>query len=46
MTTDCHDTSVNDAASGGALANPHCFTGTTLVGVSTEAFNTSFDHLI
>jgi len=34
VTTDCHDTSVNDA-SGGALANPHCFTGTTLVGVST-----------
>ena len=31
VTTDCHDTSVNDA-SGGALANPHCFTGTTLVG--------------
>jgi predicted porin len=34
VTTDCHDISVNDA-SGGALANPHCFTGTTLVGVST-----------
>jgi hypothetical protein len=34
VTTDCHDISVNDAT-GGALANPHCFTGTTLVGVST-----------
>lgn len=34
VTTDCHDTSVQDAT-GGAIANPHCFTGTTLVGVST-----------
>jgi predicted porin len=34
VTTDCHDISVQDA-SGGALANPHCFTGTTLVGIST-----------
>lgn len=34
VTTDCHDISVEDA-SGGALSNPHCFTGTTLVGVST-----------
>jgi predicted porin len=34
VTTDCHDISVQNA-SGGALANPHCFTGTTLVGVST-----------
>ena len=34
VTTDCHDISVNDA-SGGALANPHCFTGATVVGVST-----------
>lgn len=32
VTTDCHDAS---DASGGALSNPHCFTGTTLVGVST-----------
>jgi predicted porin len=34
VTTDCHDASVQDAT-GGAIANPHCFTGTTLVGVST-----------
>jgi predicted porin len=34
VTTDCHDTSVQDAT-GGAIADPHCFTGTTLVGVST-----------
>jgi hypothetical protein len=34
VTTDCHDTSVQDAT-GGALSIPHCFTGTTLVGVST-----------
>jgi len=32
VTTDCHD--ANDA-SGGALSTPRCFTGTTLVGVST-----------
>jgi predicted porin len=32
VTTDCHDAS---DASGGALSSPHCFTGTTLVGVST-----------
>jgi predicted porin/outer membrane murein-binding lipoprotein Lpp len=34
VTTDCHDIGVDDA-SGGALSAPHCFTGTTLVGVST-----------
>src|SRR5579862_2491776 len=34
VTTDCHDISVQNAT-GGATANPHCFTGTTLVGVST-----------
>jgi predicted porin len=34
VTTDCHDISVQDAT-GGAISNPHCFTGTTLVGVST-----------
>jgi predicted porin len=37
VTTDCHD--ANDLAggssSGGAFASPNCFTGTTLVGVST-----------
>jgi predicted porin/outer membrane murein-binding lipoprotein Lpp len=33
VTTDCHDASLT--ASGGALANPHCFTGTTIIGVST-----------
>jgi len=32
VTTDCHD-AVN--ASGGIASGPHCFTGTTLVGVST-----------
>jgi len=32
VTTDCHDAS---DASGGALSSPHCFTGTTVVGVST-----------
>jgi len=39
VTTDCHDANEpaggGAAASGGAGANPHCFTGTTLVGVST-----------
>jgi predicted porin len=34
VTTDCHDA---NAASGGINANPHCFTGTTLLGVSTGA---------
>jgi predicted porin len=34
VTTDCHDISVQNAT-GGAISNPHCFTGTTLVGVST-----------
>ena len=33
VTTDCHDASL--IASGGALAGPHCFTGTTLIGVSS-----------
>jgi predicted porin len=32
VTTDCHDA---HAAPGGFNADPHCFTGTTLVGVST-----------
>jgi predicted porin/ElaB/YqjD/DUF883 family membrane-anchored ribosome-binding protein len=32
ITTDCHDA---NAAPGGINANPHCFTGTTIVGVST-----------
>jgi predicted porin len=37
VTTDCHDASdfVGGSASGGTFASPHCFTGTTLVGVST-----------
>jgi predicted porin len=34
VTTDCHDAQDNPAT-GGAGANPHCFTGTTLMGVST-----------
>jgi predicted porin len=33
VTTDCHDASLD--AGGGTTANPHCFTGTTLIGVST-----------
>jgi predicted porin len=37
VTTDCHD--ANDlsggSSSGGAFSSPNCFTGTTLVGVST-----------
>jgi predicted porin len=32
VTTDCHDAAF---APGGITANPHCWTGTTLVGVST-----------
>ena len=32
VTTDCHDAS---DSSGGIASNPHCYTGTTLVGVST-----------
>jgi hypothetical protein len=32
VTTDCHDAF---STSGGAFSTPHCFTGTTLVGVST-----------
>ena len=32
VTTDCHDA---NAAPGGAYADPHCWTGTTIVGVST-----------
>jgi len=32
VTTDCHDST---GASGGLTAGPHCWTGTTLVGVST-----------
>ncbi len=33
VTTDCHD--ANGADGGNVFGNPHCFTGTTLVGVST-----------
>jgi len=32
VTTDCHDA---NGADGGSFATPHCFTGTTLMGVST-----------
>jgi hypothetical protein len=32
VTTDCHDA---NNSSGGISANPHCYTGTTIVGVST-----------
>jgi porin-like protein len=32
VTTDCHDAAF---APGGAFSNPHCWTGTTLVGLST-----------
>jgi hypothetical protein len=32
VTTDCHDAT---GASGGLTSGPHCYTGTTLVGVST-----------
>jgi predicted porin len=37
VTTDCHDANdlAGGSASGGAFATPNCFTGTTLVGVST-----------
>jgi hypothetical protein len=34
VTTDCHDAT---GSSGGAFAGPHCWTGTTLLGVSTGA---------
>jgi len=34
VTTDCHDAGTVSVA-GGIYANPHCWTGTTLVGVST-----------
>lgn len=34
VTTDCHDAN-SFSSSGGITANPHCWTGTTLVGVST-----------
>ena len=34
VTTDCHDAGSTSAA-GGTTSNPHCYTGTTLVGVST-----------
>jgi hypothetical protein len=33
VTTDCHDASGSDG--GNVFGSPHCFTGTTLVGVST-----------
>jgi predicted porin len=37
VTTDCHDANdlAGGSASGGTTASPNCFTGTTLVGVST-----------
>src|SRR5262249_39290661 len=35
VTTDCHDATNSSSTSGGFLATPTCFTGTTLVGVST-----------
>jgi predicted porin len=37
VTTDCHDANDlnNGSSSGGAFSSPNCFTGTTLVGVST-----------
>jgi predicted porin len=37
VTTDCHDANdlTGGSSSGGAFASPNCFTGTTLVGVST-----------
>src|SRR6516165_3666095 len=37
VTTDCHDANdlAGGASSGGIFASPNCFTGTTLVGVST-----------
>jgi predicted porin len=34
VTTDCHDAGTS-SATGGTTSNAHCFTGTTLVGVST-----------
>ena len=37
VTTDCHDANdlTGGSASGGAFSSPNCFTGTTIVGVST-----------
>jgi predicted porin len=37
VTTDCHDSNevTGGSATGGALSSPQCFTGTTIVGVST-----------
>jgi len=35
VTTDCHDAAEGASAAGGITAGPSCFTGTTLVGVST-----------
>jgi predicted porin len=35
VTTDCHDAAEGASAAGGITAGPTCFTGTTLVGVST-----------
>jgi hypothetical protein len=32
VVTDCHDAT---GAAGGAFSSPNCYTGTTLVGVST-----------
>jgi predicted porin len=35
VTTDCHDANSSPTSSGGINANPHCWTGSTLQGVST-----------
>ena len=35
VTTDCHDANSSPTSSGGIGANPHCWTGGTLQGVST-----------
>lgn len=35
VTTDCHDANSNPTSSGGIGANPHCWTGGRLQGIST-----------
>ena len=35
VTTDCHDANSNPTSGGGILANPHCWTGGHLQGIST-----------
>jgi predicted porin len=35
VTTDCHDAAEDTSAGGGTTAGPHCYTGTTVIGVST-----------